>query len=169
MKTSFTTFDVIAIIAILVPAARCLFRGFTKEILSLIGLIGGIILGRMFCGPAGSLFHAWVKSQWALNAIGFVIVYFVINTACVVTSLFLSKLMRKTALSSVDRLGGFALGALKGVLIAGLFVLLVNSVAGSIDHSFLATSILARPLLGFMKLLTGIVIPAAKHAAISGT
>ena len=165
MKTTFTLFDVVAMIAILVPAVRCLFRGFTKEILSLAGMIGGIILGRMFCGQAGSFFHAWVQNQWALNAIGFVIIYFVINTACAAASYFLGKIMKKTVLSSADRLAGFALGALKGILIAGLFVLLVNGVAGSIDHSFLKTSIFARPLLSFMKLLTGLIIPAAKHAA----
>ena len=165
MKTALTTFDVFAIIVILIPAVRCLFRGFTKEILSLVGLLGGIILGRLFCGQVGSLFHNWVQNQWAINAIGFVLIYFIINTACVVASFLMSKFMKKTALTAVDRLGGFALGVLKGVLIAGVFVLIVNSIAGSIDHSFLATSILARPILVIMKLITGIVIPAAKHAA----
>jgi membrane protein required for colicin V production len=165
MKTSFTFFDIVALICIIVPAVRCLFRGFTKEILSLVGIIGGIILGRMFCGPVGSLFGSWVHYDWALRALGFVVVYFVVNTACSIASLILAKLMKKTPLTAADRLGGLALGVLKGILIVGVFVLLVNGIAGSIDHSFLKTSCFARPILSFMKLLTGIVIPAAKHAA----
>ncbi|MFA6448562.1 MAG: CvpA family protein [bacterium] len=165
MKTSFTFFDIVALICIIVPAVRCLFRGFTKEILSLVGIIGGIVLGRMLSVSVGSMFGAWIHYEWAMKAIGFVVVYFVFNTICSIAALILSKLMKKTPLTTADRLGGLALGAVKGFLVVGVFVLLVNGISGSIDHSFLKTSFIARPALGFMKLLTGIVIPAAKHAA----
>ncbi len=165
MKTGFTFFDFLTLAIILVPAVRCLFRGFTKEILSLGGLVGGLIFGRLLCGPVGAMFQTWVQNEYAQKAIGFVVVYLIINTSCIVAAYVLNRLMKKTPLTAADRLGGFALGALKGIFVVGLFVLLVNGISGSIDHSILKNSLFARPILVFMKFLTGLVFPAG-HAAV---
>ncbi len=166
MKTGFTFFDFLATAIIIVPGVRCLFRGFTKEILSIGGLVGGLIFGRLLCGPVGAMFQTWVSNEYAQKAVGFVVVYIIINTACVIAAYLLTRLMKKTPLTAADRIGGFALGALKGIFIAGLFVLLVNGISGSIDHSILKNSILARPILTIMKLLTGLVFPSGHTAAL---
>lgn len=156
------TFDIIALIVILIPAIKSLIKGFLKEIFETVGLVGGLILGRLLCVPVGSLFKAWISNEWAMKAVGFVVVYLIVFLACFIIQFVAKKAVNKVNLTTADRIGGFLVGAIKGMLLIGVFVLLVNGLTGSIDKSFLKDTYLARPLLGFMKIVTGIVIPTIK-------
>ncbi|HOX29201.1 MAG TPA: CvpA family protein, partial [bacterium] len=153
-----STFDIIALIIIAAPGVRSMLRGFVKEAFSLGGIVVGLIAARLFHTQAAAFFKGWIKQDLFANALGYVSIYLAINVAAEVISFFLSKILKKAQLGAVDRLGGFAVGALKGLFVVGLFVMLVNGIAGSIDKSFLSGSLLARPILGFMKIITGVVI-----------
>jgi len=159
---SFTVFDIVALVIILLLAIRCLIRGFVKEILSLAGIIGGVILGRLYADQAAEFFMPWVDKESVALVAGFAAICIGCVIVASLASWLISRVIRKSFLGWIDRLAGFIVGALQGLLITGVFVLVIYGIYGSLDKSFLKDSVLAGPMLDMMHFLSGLVVPAIK-------
>jgi membrane protein required for colicin V production len=154
-----SSFDAISLILIGVLGIRSAFRGFIKEIFSFVGIVMGIISARLYCHQAAEFFSVWIKNEYIASALGFALILFFIIIAMGAVSWIVFRIIKHTMLNPANHIAGFFVGAIQGMLIAGLFVLVVNGIAGSIDNSFLKSSFMAHPLLGFMKFISGIVLP----------
>lgn len=152
-------FDIIALLIIGALGVRSAFRGFVKEIFSFAGVIIGIIFARLYCHQAAAFLSVWIKNEYLASVAGFAMILFFTIIATGAVSWIVFRIIKHTLLNPANRIAGFFVGALQGMLIAGLFVLVVNGIAGSLDNSFLQSSILAHPLLGFVKFISGLVLP----------
>ena len=116
--------DIIILAAALASVVVGWFRGFIKEIMSIISLLIAI-WAAMRLGPAaggwlGGSFDSTELQLWA----GRFLVFFIVLTAGALVTWLLSKIVRfVVVLSSFDRILGVGFGMVRAALFMGLFVL----------------------------------------------
>ncbi len=129
-----TTPDYVIIAAILISALVGAARGLLREGIALAAWIVALILAWHFSDLiephlGGVLSEAAVKS-WVARLI-------ILMAALLVGALIgavASQFVRLSIFSGMDRLGGFAFGALRGLLLFGLFVMLGQLLRLDKDH-----------------------------------
>src|ERR1043165_3755010 len=105
-----TLFDIGAGVVLLASGAFGFFRGFTREVTTLIALVVAAaiaLIGLRYTGPtAGHVIHTdWMASAAAVLAV-FIVAYIVLR----LIGGYLTRQVRQTAaLSSLDRVLGFAI------------------------------------------------------------
>lgn len=121
----FTWLDYAIMGIITVSLAFGLFRGFLREVISLVSLVLSVVLA-VKCAPLLGAEFTWWQSQNVRYLVAFLIIFL----AVLVIGFFIGKLCKKIAkslgLAWLDR----SLGALFGALRGSLVVLVVLFVAG---------------------------------------
>ena len=139
METPFNAVDYLLIAAVLISAVVGLFRGFVKEAMSLVVWI----LAIWFAWRFGSFVSARlpdfiddpVLKLWAARLIALIAVMLI---GGLVTALF-SYLLNMTGLTGTDRVVGMVFGFARGLVVAGL-VVIVLQIAGFEDDPWWAGS-----------------------------
>jgi membrane protein required for colicin V production len=135
---------------ILVGSVIAAFRnGFTREIIRLVAVVLGFILGLWFYGWAGGFLEPHLKSPQAAHFLGFVIVFCGVLLLGVLAGFLIGKFLRVTGLSFFDHLLGAGFGVLRAALIS---VVLISGVMafshGDTPPASVANSRLAPYLVG---------------------
>ncbi|MSV27465.1 MAG: CvpA family protein [Bryobacterales bacterium] len=102
-------------------------KGFSREVISLVATVAGLLCALWFYGSAGAFLIPYVSSKGVANFCGFLIVFFGIILLGAVTGKLLAKLLKWTGLSLVDRLLGGAFGLLKGTAIGVAMILVISA------------------------------------------
>jgi membrane protein required for colicin V production len=111
--------------AILIISTVSGFRkGFARMTVGLVTIVLAFALASWFHAPAGEWSLDYVNSKSVANMIGYVVVFFGVMIAGTAVGHYLGKLFKWIGFSWVDRLGGSALGVLRGGL-TGLIVVMV--------------------------------------------
>lgn len=117
------TIDIIIAVAVLLSVIVGFVRGFIKEAISIAALLIAI-WAALYFGPAvGNVSDSWLNSEELQTWFGRILVFSVILALGGLLGWGLSKLIRLSALSGVDRLFGSLFGAARGVLFVAVFVL----------------------------------------------
>jgi membrane protein required for colicin V production len=129
-----TTADYVIIAGLLISGLVGAARGLLREGIALVAWIAALILAWHFSDLVephlgGVLSAAEVKS-WAAR---FIILLGVLLVGGLVGALA-HQFVRLSIFSGVDRLGGFAFGALRGLLLFGIFVMLGQLLKLDRDH-----------------------------------
>ena len=115
--------DIIIAVALLISVVIGFVRGFVKESIS-IGTLVVAIWASLYFGPAtGNLAEAWISSQGAQIWFGRVLIFGVVLAIGGLLGWGISKLVRMSVLSGVDRLLGSLFGIVRGILLVALFVI----------------------------------------------
>lgn len=115
--------DIIIAVAIVVSVVIGFVRGFIKEAISIAALLLAI-WAALYLGPSvGDVTSSWLNSEELQMWFGRVLVFAVILALGGLLGWGMSKLIRLSALSGIDRLFGSLFGAGRGVLLIGVFVL----------------------------------------------
>ncbi|MBT8101863.1 MAG: CvpA family protein [Gammaproteobacteria bacterium] len=115
--------DIIIAVAIVVSILVGFMRGFVKESISIAALLAAI-WAALYFGPAvGNVSENWVSSEELQTWLGRLLVFLVILTLGGLLGWGISKLIRLSVLSGIDRLMGSMFGAARGVLLIALFAL----------------------------------------------
>jgi membrane protein required for colicin V production len=134
--------DLIVIVVILLSAGLAFFRGFIREALTILGVVGGLLAAYQFGDDVVPLFNSWLgvsndpnslesQRQFA-GVIGYDQLAKVLAYACVfilvvvilsIVSYFLSRGAEKIGLGMIDRTFGVIFGIARGILILGLIYL----------------------------------------------
>lgn len=122
------TLDYIILAIILVSAVAGLVRGFLKEVCSLVTWILAVWLAWQF-GPSiaphlGGVLEREPYGLWAGRAIVFVAVL----VLGAIIGFLVDHFVRLSLFSGLDRMLGFLLGLLRGVVITGIVVILAQAV-----------------------------------------
>ena len=118
--------DLFIIGIIVISAIISLFRGFTKEAISLATWLLAFWLALTFSSRLAATLHGTLDSPTARLAIAFAILFVVTVILGGIVNFLVSQLVEKTGLSGTDR----ALGVVFGVLRGGLIVVILVMLAG---------------------------------------
>jgi membrane protein required for colicin V production len=129
-----TTPDYVIIAAILISALVGIARGLLREGIALVSWILALLLAWHFSDliepHLGGVLSATAVKPWVARLI---IVLLVLMLGAVVGGLA-SQFVRLSIFTGMDRLGGFAFGALRGLLLLGIFVILGQLFRLDRDH-----------------------------------
>ena len=115
--------DILIAVAVIASIAVGFVRGFVKEAISIAALLFAI-WAALFFGPAvGDVSQSWLSSEELQMWFGRVLVFAVILSVGGLLSWGISKLVRLSVLSGMDRMLGSLFGAVRGIILIALFVI----------------------------------------------
>lgn len=115
--------DIAIAIAIVLSIVVGLFRGFVKEAISIASLLFAIWAAMYFGPSVGAVSESWLSSTGLQIWFGRVLVFAVILSIGGLLGWGVSKLVRLSLLSGIDRFLGSLFGFTRGVLLTAVFVL----------------------------------------------
>ena len=115
--------DIIIAVALVVSIIIGFVRGFVKEAISIATLVIAIWAALYFGPVVGDVSSSWLSAEELQVWFGRVLVFAVILSIGGLLGWGISKLVRLSVLSGVDRMLGSFFGALRGILLVALFVI----------------------------------------------
>ena len=115
--------DIVIIVAVTISVIIGIVRGFVREAISIAALLVAI-WAALFFGPAvGEISESWIASRELQVWFGRILVFAIILSIGGLLGWGVSKLVRLSILSGMDRLAGAIFGAARGILLVALLVL----------------------------------------------
>jgi len=115
--------DILIAVAILVSVVVGILRGFVKEAISIAALLVAIWAALYFGPEAGDIAENWFKSEELQMWFGRVLVFLVILSLGGLLGWGISKLVRLSVLSGMDRLLGAVFGVARGILLVAVAII----------------------------------------------
>ncbi len=117
------TIDIIISVLLVIGLLTGVRDGLVKQVAGLAGIIGGLLLGRMFYLPAGEwLGSALGISVEAAHITAFILILIIVPLLLSLVGWLVSKLLSAICLGWVNRLLGGLVGILKMLLFAGVVI-----------------------------------------------
>jgi membrane protein required for colicin V production len=154
-------FDIALLAVLALCVAEGVWKGFSRQVIGLIALLLGILLGVWFYGTAGAFLLPYVSKPAIAKLLGFLMVFVGTQILGGIAGWALSKAMKASGLGWLDRGLGAGFGVVKAALIGVVLVMAItafplkplpDSVAGSriapylIDASHVITYLAPRDL-----------------------
>ncbi|HEY5643770.1 MAG TPA: CvpA family protein [Woeseiaceae bacterium] len=115
--------DIIIAVAIVISVIVGFVRGFVKETISIAALLFAI-WAALYFGPAvGDVSNSWLSSEELQRWFGRILIFAVVLSLGGLLGWGISKLVRLSVLSGLDRMLGSLFGAARGVLLIAVAVL----------------------------------------------
>ena len=119
--------DIIIAVALLVSIVVGLVRGFVKEAISIAALLVAI-WAALYFGPASATYlRSWLSSEGLQMWFGRILVFAIILSIGGLLGWGISKLVRMSVLSGMDRFLGALFGAARGILLLASLRLAASS------------------------------------------
>lgn len=120
--------DVVLGIILLLFGIGGLRKGLIIEVASLLGFVVGIYGALHFSDfTAGKLSSQFDIPPAYVNAVAFLLTFIVLALLVNLIGKLLSKVAKEINLGAFDKIGGFVLGILKGLLLCSLLIMLLNA------------------------------------------
>lgn len=115
--------DILIAIAVVISVVVGIIRGFVKEAISIAALLVAIWAALYFGPSIGTVSDTWLSSAELQKWFGRVLVFAVILTIGGLLGWGISKLVRLSVLSGMDRFMGSLFGALRGILLVAVAII----------------------------------------------
>jgi len=151
-------FDYLLLAIVGLSMVLSLWRGFVREIISLIGLVAAFITAGRTSGLVGDALGDWIPNATAAEITGFALVFIAVMVVVGLIGALLRKLLDMAELTATDRTLGMLFGLARGLLLIGVFFLIYTTYAKT-DGPWMKKSLLA-PYAVKLGDLLGQAIPA---------
>ena len=116
--------DIVIIVYLCLSVIVGFMQGFIRTVLSIIGLIIGIILASHFYKQLGNIL-TFISNKNVANVVAFIIILLVVMIVAAVIAAILRSIIKAIMLGWVDRLGGAVIGLIIGVLSISAFLAII--------------------------------------------
>ncbi|MDP6142482.1 MAG: CvpA family protein [Dehalococcoidales bacterium] len=145
--------DIIILISLVVSVFAGLRRGLVKSVLSLAGLIIGVVLaGHLYKSVSGIL--TFISNEDAANIVAFILILVLVMMAAFFFARLLKSAIKVVMLNWVDRVGGTVFGLLVGAILWGAILAAWVKFFGP---GLVTESLLASVLLDIFPLVLGLL------------
>lgn len=114
--------DILLVMIVAGSVVAGFIAGFARVGIGFLATVAGLLFGFWFYGIPAASIHKYISSETLSNIFGFLLVFLGCIAAGGLVAKLLSKLFKWTGLSWLDRLLGGAFGAVRGALMAVVFV-----------------------------------------------
>ncbi|ACN16641.1 putative colicin V production protein-like protein [Desulforapulum autotrophicum HRM2] len=119
-------FDVIILVVVSFCLVRGLFRGFIREVSSIVGVLAGFYGAGTYYPLVAPFLNQWVDNPGYRKIISFFVLFCGILIAVNLVAALIRYLLNIVFLGWVDRLCGLVFGAAKGLLIVSILLIVVT-------------------------------------------
>ncbi|MFH1156772.1 MAG: CvpA family protein [Pseudomonadota bacterium] len=116
-------FDIIIVIVISFCLIRGLFRGFIREVASIIGVVAGFYGAYTYYGSITPLLTRFVANEGYRDILGFFILFCLVFILVSLVAMVIRYLLNIVFLGWFDQLCGMGFGAVKGCLIISIMII----------------------------------------------
>ncbi len=120
-------FDYIAGAVLLVSGLMGFARGATREITTVIAFVLAAVVAVFALRFTGPIARHAIHTPWIANTAAILILFILAYIVLRMIGGALTRTVRQTALSGLDRGLGFAIGLVRGLVVIGVFALLINA------------------------------------------
>ena len=118
--------DTAILIVIAISAAFGLWRGFVKEVLSLLSWIAALLVARVYSVPIAGLLVNMIESESIRYVAAFALLFVIVIMIGTLINHFMAKLLTITGLKFLDRLLGAVFGLARGTVIVLVILFILN-------------------------------------------
>jgi membrane protein required for colicin V production len=118
--------DTAILIVIAISAAFGLWRGFVKEVLSLLSWIAALLVARVYSVPIAGLLVNMIESESIRYVAAFALLFVIVIMIGTLINHFMAKLLTITGLKFLDRLLGAVFGLARGTGIVLVILFILN-------------------------------------------
>ena len=136
-----TWLDFLLLTVFAVSVAISVWRGFIREIVSMVSVVGALVVAGLGYRWAGGFFEDLARNPQVARGIGFLALFFIVLGVGIVASTLLRRLVKVAGLNWFDRFLGGTFGVLRELLIGSVILLVLT--AFDIKSSVTAKSLLA--------------------------
>lgn len=122
--------DIVILIYLVISAVAGLAQGLIRSVLSVVGLIAGIILASNFYQQFGNVL-TFVNNEDIANILAFVIILLIVMAIAALIAFILRQIIRAIMLGWIDRVGGAALGLILGALSVSALLAIIAKYSNS--------------------------------------
>ena len=127
--TAFTTFDWILVVIVVVSTLMAFYKGLIRVLLSLGGVVVGIIIASWNYILLADALHRWISSFEVAEIIGFLVIFFLVVIAIAWIAKLLRSAVKAIGLGFLDRLLGGVVGFVRGVLLGVVLLMALTAFA----------------------------------------
>ena len=121
--------DLAAITVVVISAGWGIWRGFTREVMSLAGWVLAFVAANSFAGPVGEMLPASLASGEVRVLIAFIVIFVLVLIGAALVGNAVSKFLKAAGLSGVDRTLGGLFGLARGIVILLAFAVVAGLTA----------------------------------------
>ncbi len=118
--------DWVIVAILLVSVVIGLWRGFIREVLSLIVWIAAVTAAILFGADVAAFYADWISVPSVRVALGYATVFLLVFIVFALLSWLVTRLLRGGGLSGTDRVLGLGFGLLRGGLLVAVLVLMLG-------------------------------------------
>jgi len=118
--------DTAILIVVAISAAFGLWRGFVKEILSLLSWIAGLLVARVYSASFAGLLVNMIENEAIRYVTAFALLFVMVIMLGTLITHFMAKLLTITGLKFLDRLLGAVFGLARGTVIVLVILFILN-------------------------------------------
>ena len=133
-------FDYALIAIVGMSMVLSLWRGFVREIISLIGLLAAFVVASHTSAVTGDFLGQWMPKGTVSDIAGFVLVFVIVMVVVGLIGAIVRKLVDVAQLSATDRTLGMIFGFVRGLLLIGLCFMIFSTYDPHYDQPWLKES-----------------------------
>ena len=150
-KGSMHWIDIVLLVCLVVPTFIGLKQGLIKAVLSLVGIILGVVLASNFyLNLAGAL--SFISNPSVANIVSYILILVVVMVIASILARLLKAVLKMVMLGWVNNLGGAIFGLLMGAITLGAILAVIVKYFGP---SMLSESLISAILLDKFPLILG--------------
>lgn len=159
---SFNIADYIIVTVVLLSTIVSLFRGLVKEIFSLVTWVIGFGSALKFSGRFAATFTKYIANPTIRYIIIFIAIFILVMIIGTLLNRLFSLFVARSGLSGADHLLGMVFGSVRGLLLIGVILLLINFTS-FVEDSWWQNSMLI-PYFKVMLKWLGKIVPEGMDA-----